>query len=136
MLELRRREVKCPGSPAEQPSAEAAADGCSADSIRLRHLIGANKDAIYRVLQDSSVAEAYLFGSVARGTANADSDIDIFVVCRPELSDIDAYLTTGALIDSLSEILETSVDVLAQVIAKPEVLSSAGKDLIPLDQIT
>lgn len=29
------------------------------------------------------VLEAFLFGSVAKGTADADSDIDIAVVCEP-----------------------------------------------------
>jgi predicted nucleotidyltransferase len=108
----------------------------SADSVRLRRLIRSKRAQLEQALRRASVAEAYLFGSVARGTANRDSDIDIFVEYLPRVSDVDAYLTTGALIDELSEILGTRVDVLATVAAKPEILDSARKDMIALGEIS
>lgn len=108
----------------------------SADSVRLRRLIRSRLAQLEQALRRASVAEAYLFGSVARGTANRESDIDIFVEYLPRVTDVDAYLTTGALIDELSEILGTRVDVLAAVAAKPEVLDSARKDMIPLGEIS
>jgi predicted nucleotidyltransferase len=37
-----------------------------------------------RVLQQSGIRRAALFGSTARGDANADSDVDVLVVLDPD----------------------------------------------------
>ena len=108
----------------------------SRDSARLRRLIHSKQAEMRKALQDADVTDAYIFGSVARGTAGPESDIDIFVEYAPHVSDVDAYLSTGALIDTLGEILQTNVDVLSEVSAKPQVLDSARKDLIPLEQVS
>ena len=107
----------------------------SGDSRRLRERLVEKRDEMLATLRKFSVSQASLFGSVARGTATADSDIDLYVEFDPNLSDVDAFLNTGALIETLRDVLGEKVDVLSDVLAKPEVLENARKELIPLGQI-
>jgi predicted nucleotidyltransferase len=47
--------------------------------------LAASRGALERLLQEEGVTEAWIFGSVARGTPRVDSDVDMAVAgCRPD----------------------------------------------------
>jgi predicted nucleotidyltransferase len=47
--------------------------------------VAASRGALERLLLEEGITEAWIFGSVARGTPRPDSDVDIAVAgCRPD----------------------------------------------------
>lgn len=71
-----------------------------------------------------------LFGSVARGLANSDSDIDFLVVEGPVVS---PWFPAG-LIDDLENLLACRVDVITESALPPDLRASVLAAAIPLDQ--
>ncbi len=65
------------------------------------------KTKIKPVIDKHKIKEVYLFGSYARGEANAESDVDIY--CSK--GDVDSLLKRSALIRELKEALGKEVDV-------------------------
>lgn len=102
----------------------------SADSLRLQKLIADNSDAIGAIFRKYGATNPRLFGSVARGDAHAQSDIDIMV-------DIDD--TKGATImklagisESLRRLLGVRVDVVTPTVLRKKISAEAKKDLVTL----
>ncbi|QIM17495.1 nucleotidyltransferase domain-containing protein [Leucobacter coleopterorum] len=58
------------------------------ESITLREVLQARRDEFQLLLEKYSARTPKLFGSVARGTADADSDIDILVEMDPSEGNI------------------------------------------------
>src|SRR4051812_24555394 len=88
--------------------------------------------AILRKHSDSlrarGVCHAALFGSVARGEANANSDIDIMIELQPNSSlDLFAYVELQGFI---AELFPGPVDVVNKEALKPYVLPPATADAI------
>lgn len=106
----------------------------TADTTRLRSALAAHASEVAAALASAGVLHAYLFGSVARGDATADSDIDIYVEFA-ETSPSRILMTTGGLTERLRRITDTTVDVVDDTLGDPRVLSTARKDLIPLESI-
>ncbi len=71
-----------------------------------------------------------LFGSVARGDATADSDIDLLVDLLP--SGGNDLLRVAGVAEELSQLLESRVDVVAASLLRDEVSSSALVDAVPV----
>lgn len=69
-----------------------------------------------------------VFGSVARGEADADSDIDLLVDFFKDHSLLDRI----ALIQELSDLLSFKVDVVQEKMLKPRIKPHVLKDAIPL----
>lgn len=65
------------------------------------------RERIRPIAKKHHIKEVYLFGSYARGEANADSDVDIY--CSS--GDIDTLFKRAGLIRELQEALEKDVDV-------------------------
>lgn len=63
------------------------------------------------VLADQPIAFAYVFGSVARGDAVADSDVDVAVHFEPGLSASDRFARRLRIGVELEQSLELGVDV-------------------------
>ena len=76
------------------------------------------------VLHDYAITYAYLFGSYAKGSAKAESDVDLLV--SGEVSGLRFY----GLVDALKTALHKRVDVLtpAQLEKNPELLNEILRD--------
>ena len=66
------------------------------------------KNRIRPVVEKHHIKDVYLFGSYARGEANADSDVDIY--CSS--GDVDSLFKRAGLLRELSEALGKDVDVI------------------------
>lgn len=99
--------------------------------MRLRALLDQHHAAVVDILRAQLVTRAYLFGSVARGDARSSSDIDILVEFGP-LRDSTVFMKVAGLTDWLTEVIGVRVDVLTDILAAPEVLETARRDMLPL----
>jgi predicted nucleotidyltransferase len=88
--------------------------------------------ALRSELQRRGVTRAGLFGSVARGEAGPDSDIDIFVDLDPDSTmGLFEYVGVQHLIaDQLSPRFKRKVDVIATEALKPRVRRSIERDAL------
>lgn len=103
----------------------------TADTLRLNTLLNEHRDSIVRILRAQLVTSAFLFGSVARGSAGPSSDIDVYVTFGP-LRDSTIFMKVAGLTDWLTEELGAKVDVLTDLLADPAILETARKDMVPL----
>lgn len=83
------------------------------------------REAIFAVLQRYGASEVRVFGSVARGTANVNSDVDL-LVCLGRHS----LLQRIALMRELSAILGVRVDVVQEKMLKPHIKAQALKEAV------
>ncbi len=79
-------------------------------------------------LKAAGLAHLRLFGSVARGEATPQSDIDLLADFDPEK--IITILTLGGLDQRLREILGTSVDLCSADLLKPQVRERALREAV------
>ncbi len=102
----------------------------TAESVSLRAAIAAHRDALEAVLRRYRATDPRLFGSVVRGDATPDSDIDLLVDLSPgEGNDL---LRVAGIAEELSQILGTRVDVVAPSLLRDAVSSSALTDSVSL----
>ncbi|USQ75839.1 nucleotidyltransferase family protein [Ornithinimicrobium cryptoxanthini] len=102
----------------------------TAESVSLRAAIAAHRDAMDLILRRYRAVNPRLFGSVARGDATADSDIDLLVDLLP--SGGNDLLRVAGVAEELSQLLESRVDVVAASLLRDEVSSSALVDAVPV----
>ena len=93
------------------------------ESASLRAVIAAHRDAVEVVLRRYQAANPRLFGSVARGDATPDSDIDLLVDLLPGGGN--ELLRVAGIAEELSQLLGTRVDVVAGSLLRGEVSASA-----------
>jgi uncharacterized protein len=82
-------------------------------------ILGDKRDEILRIAARHGAYNVRVFGSVARGEAGPDSDVDFLMDAGPEVS----RWFPGGLIADLEELLGRPVDV-----AEPETLHRVIKD--------
>lgn len=87
-----------------------------------------HRQALLDAVSEAGGANLRVFGSVARGEATADSDVDL-LVDLPEATGLFALL---ALEGRLSRILHVHVDLAPPSSLKPRVRAEAEADAIPL----
>lgn len=100
----------------------------AAESASLRAVIAAHRDALDMILERYQAANPRLFGSVARGDATAESDIDLLVDLMPGGGN--ELLRVAGIAEELSELLGTRVDVVAASLLRGEVSASALADSV------
>lgn len=100
----------------------------TAESASLRAAIAAHRDALNSVLERYQAANPRLFGSVARGDATPESDIDLLVDLMPGGGN--ELLRVAGIAEELSELLGTRVDVVAASLLRGEVSASALADSV------
>ncbi len=102
----------------------------TAESASLRAAIAGHRDALDTILERYQAANPRLFGSVARGDATSESDIDILVDLIP--GEGNEILRVAGIAEELSELLGTRVDVVAASLLRDEVSASALADSVAL----
>lgn len=97
-------------------------------SEALRAAIADNRGALDVILRNYSATNVRLFGSVARGDAPPDSDIDLLVDLVPGRGN--ELPRVSGISEELNDLLETRVDVVATSLLRGEVSSSALTDAV------
>ncbi|RME90734.1 MAG: nucleotidyltransferase [Verrucomicrobia bacterium] len=91
-------------------------------------LLKAKREEILRVAARHGARNVRVFGSVARGEADEQSDIDLVVEFEPERS----LLDHAALWLELQELLGCKVDVVSERAIKPRIRDRVLKEAAPL----
>lgn len=102
----------------------------TSDSAALRAALAAHRDDLDEILQRYGATNPRLFGSVARGDATADSDLDLLVDLLPNGGN--PLLRVAGIGEDLSEILGRRVDVVTAALLRDEVSSTALTDAVPV----
>lgn len=100
------------------------------ETLQLRALLAANTDELRALLEKYGASNPLLFGSVARGDANASSDIDILVEMNPE--DGNLLLRASGLLEETRALLGKDIDIFPVQLLKSEVNQQALNEAVPL----
>ena len=84
-------------------------------------LLSVNVDEIKRIVLANNGFNPRIFGSVLHGTDTEESDLDLLVDPKPEMT----YFNIGAIMDELQRLLGVPVDV-----ATPDALPKSSRDRI------
>jgi len=95
-------------------------------------LLRQNREAIIDVLLRHGVKDVRVFGSVARGDDEPDSDIDLLVELQGERSSGGELLDVLELSELLSALVGTRVDVITVRSLRSEVRELALAESVPL----
>jgi len=105
--------------------------GATPESLAARALLESRRDDFDRLLSKYSASNPRLFGSVARGTATADSDIDILVEMDPE--DGNLMMRASGLMEETRELFgREDIDIFPLQLLKQRVSDSALAEAAPL----
>jgi predicted nucleotidyltransferase len=102
----------------------------AAESASLRAAIAARRDAVAGILSRYDAVNPKLFGSVARGDATQDSDIELLVDLLPGGGN--ELLRVAGIAEELTQLLGARVDVVATSLLRGEVSASALDDSVPV----
>lgn len=102
----------------------------TSDSAALRAAVAARRGALQEVLDRYGASNPRIFGSVARGEANATSDFDLLVDLLPDGGN--ALLRVAGIAEELSEIMGRRVDVVTGSLLRDEVSATALADAVPV----
>ena len=97
-------------------------------TMRLRAALTVHRGRIGEVLDRYGATNPRLFGSVARGDAGADSDLDLLVDLIPGAGN--DLLRVSGLAEELSELLGVGVDVVAAPLLRDKVSATALVDAV------
>jgi len=97
-------------------------------SESLRAAIARHRGALHVIMRRYAATNPRLFGSVARGDATSDSDIDLLVDLLP--SGGNELLRDSGIAEELSELVGSRVDAVAASLLRGEVSSSAVADAV------
>jgi predicted nucleotidyltransferase len=99
--------------------------------LRLRAALVQQEDAVGQVLSRYAASNPRLFGSVARGDANEDSDLDLLVDLAAGAGN--ELLRVAGIAEELSTLLGARVDVVAPTLLRSEVSASAVADAVQVE---
>jgi uncharacterized protein len=94
----------------------------------LIEILKAEREQVLRIAQQRGAHNVRVFGSVARGEADAASDIDFLVEMEPGRS----LLDLGGLVSDLEKLLGRNVDVVTEHGLKPRIRARVIEEAIPL----
>jgi predicted nucleotidyltransferase len=100
----------------------------TAESASLRALLRAQREAVNEILGRYGATNPRIFGSVARGDATPDSDIDLLVDLVHEAGN--ELLRVAGIAEELTHLLGTRVDVVTPSLLRGEVSASALADSV------
>lgn len=88
----------------------------------------AHRDTILQVAAANGVETLRIFGSVAKGTASAGSDVDVLVTLRPGFG----LMALGRIAADLTEFLGVSVDVATEGMLRHDIRDEVLRSAQPL----
>lgn len=100
------------------------------ETAQLRALLAANTNELRALLEKYGASNPLLFGSVARGDANAKSDIDILVEMSPE--DGNLLMRASGLLEETRELLGKNIDIFPTQLLKSKISQQAINEAVPL----
>lgn len=100
--------------------------------IARSELLRRHRDAIISVLAQRGAEDVRVFGSVARGEEEPESDIDLLVELRGERSAGGELLAVLELSELLTALVGARVDVVTARSLRPEVRELAVAEAVPL----
>jgi len=98
------------------------------EEMPLKELIQVRREDILRTASQHGVYNVRVFGSVARGDADEQSDLDLLVDMEPGRS----LLDLGGLLVDLEELLGCSVDVVTENGLRERIRDRVLQEAIPL----
>ena len=102
----------------------------TAATLRLRAALTQHGVGVSEVLGRYGATNPRLFGSVARGDAGDDSDLDLLVDLAPGGGN--ELLRVAGLAEELGELLGVRVDVVAAALLRDEVSATALADAVAM----
>jgi hypothetical protein len=98
------------------------------EKMNAKELIASKRNDILHLARSYGAYDIRLFGSVARGTAGPDSDIDFLV----ELEKGRSLLDLGGLLIDLEKLLKCKVDVVTKAGLRDRIRDRVLKEATPL----
>jgi len=99
-----------------------------ANGLDMREVLRAKRAEILRIAARHGARNVRVFGSVARGEADAESDLDVLVDMEPGRSLLDL---AGVLVD-LEELLGCKVDVVTERGLRERIRERVLQEAVPL----
>ena len=96
--------------------------------MELKSLLKQKREQVLETAAQYGAYDIHVFGSVARGDANASSDIDLLVRLEPGRS----FMDLGGLLYDLQNLLGTQVDVVTEEGLRKRIRESVLREAIPL----
>lgn len=100
------------------------------ETLALHELLETCRDEFQTLLEKYAASNPRLFGSVARGTANADSDIDILVEMDPADGNL-LMRASGLMEETRSLFGRDNIDVFPVQLLRRELSASALAEATP-----
>ena len=94
----------------------------------IEEILGAKRDEILRIAEKHGVTSIRVFGSVARGEAGADSDVDFLIEAG---GDVTPWFP-GGLVADLEDLLGRDVDVVEKCALRPRIGKHVLAEAVPL----
>jgi uncharacterized protein len=99
-----------------------------AQVVTLEQLLRDKRDDIKRIAASHGAYNLRVFGSVARGEAGPESDIDLLIDVGPTTS---SWFPAGLILD-LEDLLGRRVEVITEKALNPELRDHVRREAIPL----
>ena len=96
--------------------------------MNIEALLKEKREAIIRIAAKYGAQNVRVFGSVVRGEANENSDVDFLVQFSPGVT----LLNHAALVRELEALLGGRVDVVSERALKPRIREKILKEAVPL----
>lgn len=98
--------------------------------MEVRHTFSSHREHLAEILRRYDAGNPRVFGSVARGDARRDSDIDLMVDLVPGRAN--ELLRLSGLAEELSSLQGRRVDVVSESFLRDEVSLKARQDAVPV----
>lgn len=96
--------------------------------MTVAELLGAKRDDLLRIAGHYGARDIRVFGSLARGEAGPESDVDLLVKLDPGVT----LFKHAALVRELEALLGRKVDVVSERGLRPRVREQVLRDAVPL----
>ncbi|HEU0079042.1 MAG TPA: nucleotidyltransferase family protein [Longimicrobiaceae bacterium] len=96
--------------------------------MSIEYLVRQKRNEILRIAERHGAYNVRVFGSVARGEAGPDSDVDLLIDAGEKVSP----WFPGGLVSDLEELLGRRVDVVEEVALRPELRQYVLREAKPL----
>jgi predicted nucleotidyltransferase len=96
--------------------------------MSIEYVVRQKRNEILRIAERHGAYNVRVFGSVARGEAGPDSDVDLLIDAGEKVS---SWFPAGLILD-LEDLLGRRVDVVEEVALRPELRSYVLREAKPL----